>query len=515
MRVLTIDKAKVRMLILLWILIAVLVGTNVTGPITDPDLWWHITVGRWILSHQTIPYVDYWNVFGHGLPWRAYSWSSEVLYAGVEAVWGLVGIAWLKMVVAIFVVLALQYLFSAMSGSYFLGCLLGILTTAGFANHFTLRPQLLAWVLFGSVLFLVDRCCSHKVTRSRCVLLVLLGCCWTNTHLSAIIGVIGAFLWARQDKWGEESYRRPLIVTGSFVLGTLISPYFGGEWITLFSKSDHVFQFSEIVEFGALTIKDRCAGILLIQIVLLVVLSYNNRLLPSFSRIVLALGCVLVGALIVKFIPFAVVCLSAILARWFRDYEQGPEKESSSDRILAGVKLLQTRVCSLQIKTMQAVGFFMVCLIIFNCVQFHRNPMNREMYPWNAVDFIRKKNLHFPIAHGFGQGGFMMYQFSDSDGTPIERVVIDGRTNVNPPAIWTAFQGAQYGRREWEDYLEKTKAKTVVWKESFALSSLLRLSTDWCEVVDGASNPDKFSVFISRDEFESRRDEFVSTDCGA
>ncbi|MCB0360829.1 MAG: hypothetical protein KDD44_14370, partial [Bdellovibrionales bacterium] len=51
------------------------------SPLIDPDLWWHLTVGRWILAHQSLPIVDNWNRFALGHSWVAYSWSVEVLYA--------------------------------------------------------------------------------------------------------------------------------------------------------------------------------------------------------------------------------------------------------------------------------------------------------------------------------------------------------------------------------------------------------------------------------------------------
>ena len=55
-----------------------LIATYVCTPIVDPDLWWHIVVGRWILAEKAVPTQDYWNLFGYGKPWIAYSWFSEV-----------------------------------------------------------------------------------------------------------------------------------------------------------------------------------------------------------------------------------------------------------------------------------------------------------------------------------------------------------------------------------------------------------------------------------------------------
>ena len=497
----------------IWFLVAILIGVHLTAPLVDPDLWWHIVVGLWILSHHEVPHVDYWNMFANGNPWRAYSWSSEVLYAAVEALWGLAGLAWLKMSIAVGLALAFQYVFSVLSGSYFIGCLLGALTVSGFIQHYTLRPQALSWLLFGGVLLVADRCARHGVSVGRCVLLALLGCCWANTHLSAIIGVAGAFLWARQDSWNEESYKRPLIVTVSFFLGTLFSPYLGGEWLTLITKSDHVIQFREINELAPISIQDRCAAFILFQVVLLTVLCFKHRLLPSLSRIVLAIGCVLAGASFVKFVPFAIVCLSAILARWIYDYHRLEVGPKPGDHLLFGLKKIQLRLGTLQARTLQGIGFLLICLIISNVVRYKRDYFDKELHPWNAVQFLKDKHLSFPVINPFGSGGFMMYQFSSPEGNPIERVSIDGRTNVNPKTIWDAHKHSVAGGRAWRDFIDLVKPKTIVWQEDRPFSSLIRLSADWCEVFDGATQRDKFSVFITREEFEQRVGEFQSTNC--
>ncbi len=45
----------------------------------DPDTWWHLAAGRWIIENRAIPHVD---VFSHsmaGEPWTAHEWLSEVV----------------------------------------------------------------------------------------------------------------------------------------------------------------------------------------------------------------------------------------------------------------------------------------------------------------------------------------------------------------------------------------------------------------------------------------------------
>ncbi len=54
-------------------------------PVTDPDFWWHITTGNWILSHHAVPRHDLYTftVFDHR--WITHEWLSEVLLSVLYA----------------------------------------------------------------------------------------------------------------------------------------------------------------------------------------------------------------------------------------------------------------------------------------------------------------------------------------------------------------------------------------------------------------------------------------------
>ena len=73
-------------------------------PMTDPDTWWHIRVGREILETGAVPDVDRWSIAGAGRTWISQDWASNVLMAVLYAAgeWGptLVSIAYGLMTLA-------------------------------------------------------------------------------------------------------------------------------------------------------------------------------------------------------------------------------------------------------------------------------------------------------------------------------------------------------------------------------------------------------------------------------
>src|SRR5215475_6106354 len=53
--------------------------------LNDPDTYWHIAVGRWIVEHRAFPHVDPFSATVAGTPWIAKEWLSQLLYTGAHA----------------------------------------------------------------------------------------------------------------------------------------------------------------------------------------------------------------------------------------------------------------------------------------------------------------------------------------------------------------------------------------------------------------------------------------------
>ena len=56
--------------------------------LNDPDSYWHLVVGRWIVANGTFPHADTFSATFAGQPWIAKEWLSQVLYAGAHALGG-------------------------------------------------------------------------------------------------------------------------------------------------------------------------------------------------------------------------------------------------------------------------------------------------------------------------------------------------------------------------------------------------------------------------------------------
>ncbi len=73
------------------LLAAVLVLTGAVGldALSDPDVWWHIRLGDWIILHHQIPAGELFAYTAFGNPLVAHEWLSETIFAALAAIGGL------------------------------------------------------------------------------------------------------------------------------------------------------------------------------------------------------------------------------------------------------------------------------------------------------------------------------------------------------------------------------------------------------------------------------------------
>src|SRR5438046_438507 len=79
------------------ILFALLVYVNVISlphhTLEDPDTYWHIVLGRWIIDHAAVPHRDLFSFSMPGAPFVPFEWLAEVAIAAIYDYFGWAGLA--------------------------------------------------------------------------------------------------------------------------------------------------------------------------------------------------------------------------------------------------------------------------------------------------------------------------------------------------------------------------------------------------------------------------------------
>jgi hypothetical protein len=154
-------------------------------PVTDPDFWWHITTGNWILSHQAVPRHDLYTFTVPDHRWITHEWLSEVLLSALYAVGRLPLVS-----LVLGAVTAAGFLFVYLAIDRRVNFVIAGLTLAlGVAAANPIwgpRIQMITFALSALTYLLVKRFCegnSRALYLLPAVMLV-----WVNLHAGFVLG---------------------------------------------------------------------------------------------------------------------------------------------------------------------------------------------------------------------------------------------------------------------------------------------------------------------------------------
>jgi hypothetical protein len=192
--------------------------------LNDPDSYWHLSVGRWIIDHGAVPYADPFSFTFAGKPWIAKEWLSQVLYHGVFDLAG-----WTGMVVLTAASIALAYALLARF----------------------LRDDLapIAVLLLTAIAFLLAT--PHSAARPHAL------------ALPVMVAFVGGLVRATDGGWTPSLWLLPLMTLwanlhGGFTLGLLLVGAVGLDAIVTATPAERLRIAGRWIGFGLLALAASC-----------------------------------------------------------------------------------------------------------------------------------------------------------------------------------------------------------------------------------------------------------------
>jgi hypothetical protein len=153
----------------------------------DPDLWWHLRLGQWILDNHAVPHAELFSYTAAGNPMTAHEWGSEVLFSLLSRAGGLLMVSVVMALVAWSGLLALG-LRARSRGAGLVAVAVALLLGARAAEPVLgTRPQVITVALICWTLLIAER---HLVRGGRLVwLLPPVVLVWANLHGGVVLGL--------------------------------------------------------------------------------------------------------------------------------------------------------------------------------------------------------------------------------------------------------------------------------------------------------------------------------------
>ncbi|HWO40267.1 MAG TPA: hypothetical protein VNO43_00490 [Candidatus Eisenbacteria bacterium] len=463
----------------------VLAAPAVTSTIVlDPDIWWHLKTGEWIIQHRMVPTEDPFSTFGTGQTWIAYSWLFEVFVYLLYRAFGLNGIVILVLGLSLCIAVTTHLMIRAFRPSLLVETVLLALVFIALIPLLTPRPWLFSILFLSVELGIIGQ--ARRSGNIRVLwLLPPVFALWANLHIQFVYGLAVVALLLAEILWkafaGSESHKKSVIaailIAFACVLAVAVNPYQMKIFWPVMDYVQHTTVFHVVSEFQPL----------------------RFRSAPELILLLLGFAAVYVLGWRKDWNPFAVTLL---LMGMFLGFSA---KRDSWVLAITGAMVLSERLGSTARTdsfALKAWHAFVVCPLValpLYVLIHHRQVSERSLqdtvakhFPVAAVRYIRTAGYGGPLFNHFNWGGFLIWSL------PELRVSMDGRTNVHGDRRIERSITTWFGQPGWDSDPELLASKLVITGKHWALTSLLRMDRRFDLVYEDSTA----AVFVPRTSME-------------
>jgi hypothetical protein len=487
-----------RLLILFFML---LIFASAARPITDPDFWWHLRTGQYILETSSIPYSDIFSTVKFGSEWVTHEWLSEVLMYWIFQLSGYGGlIAFFGLIIAVSFWITYRRCEMRAPNPYIAGLVL-MLGAAATIPTWGVRPQMFSMLFASFFLWMLEKYGERKNSRSIWLLIPAM-VLWVNMHAGYAVGlalILVTIVGLALDGYILEKLsvveiwqrtRQLFVLWVVAVAAVCINPngprMYSYPLETL--RSGAMMRY--IQEWRPPDFQDPTfLALLFLIIATFCVLAVSSKQARP-SELLLLCGTAAVTLRSARNVPFFALVATPILAghlwTWISPYVAASRSLSTDTRVLtskASLIVIFVNVVLLIIAPTTAAA-----LRLRNATAMQSSTEARD-YPTAAIEFLKTQNVTQPIYNEYHWGGYLIWRLY-----PQYRVFIDGRADVYGDHLMEEFFKVHDGTKSWREVLYRHQIQSVLVSPNTAIASLLRQDGDWQKVFED----EQAVVFVRR-----------------
>ncbi|MGA2372598.1 MAG: hypothetical protein ABSG11_18180 [Candidatus Korobacteraceae bacterium] len=428
--------------------------------LADPDVWWHLSTGNWILQNHAVPHYGLFSQYSN-LPWTDSSWLFDVLLATAYKSIGLRALPVLLMASRVAIAVVTFVLARGSRLNFWLAVFLAA------AAQYAIPSLPAGPVVCSIILFAIELNLLFSARRTGNVhplfWLPLLFLLWVNLDVGFMFGLLLLLLFSavafgeeigRRSAAGLSTGQRPavppaaaaMVLAGSLV-AAFVSPYFFNSFA---AASEDLWRLVPYVQnLHAISFR-RPQDYVLLLLAMAACFSLGRRRPRDMFQIILMIGLLALAFTRQRDIWVLALVSIAVIADGLPISTISVERNDH-------LRWKQTKLTTAGL-----------VLIVFVAVVISRIPSSRETllakvgetFPVRASDYICANHLQPPLFNAYDWGGFLTWYL------PEYPVSIDSRTEL-------------YGDEMNERYFNVTTAQIPLDADpSFANARTILLSKD-------------------------------------
>ncbi len=483
--------------------------------LADPDYFWHLRTGQYILDNINIPSSDIFSYTFFGSKWVLHEWLFEVILYGVHTITGEFGVKFLAATLTIATLLISYKTIKKITSKPWLAFYLVLLMVYLITPNISPRPQLITFFFFSYFLHILM---AFKYFNDKKYLwtLPILMVIWVNSHGGFIAGIALISLFSvcelvkftlknDQGNLCRHNVNVILLTLILVILSTLLNPNFVHLWTYPFDVMKMEAAKTLIDEWLSPSFHDVRYQVYLALVLLAFTFAIFRVKKPDLTEIVLALFFSSIGFVSARHVPLAILILVIFVATTFSQLDLSKVLQHEK---LNHLKNLYNKnfadgsdigkgefLINWSILVLTIVGF----MLFYQEIHASDKVKMNEIVPINATEFIIESGVKGNVFNVYHYGGYLIYRLY-----PQQKVFIDGRGDMYGDKFILEYIKMQSGLPGWRESFEKYKIDYVITSNNSVLVELLQTKSNFILVFKDeinsvlVKNNVKFSEIITK-----------------
>ncbi len=392
--------------------------------IANSDTFYDITTGQYILHNFKIPAHDIFSLPALGAEWVPHEWLAQIIFYLVYAAGGFFGLIFFCALLGVLAYLILWHLAFKRGVNFNLSLLILFVLSYLTLELWVPRPQIFSYLSLALLIYFLE---SYRDNPAKKYLIgsVLTLWFWANTNASFILGLVIIFFylfseavnrrwkwWSRKNLSFDAIKNLGIAAAGSSLFAVFLNPA-GYKALFYSSYVQEVANYLGVLEWKPITVfLYEAQAQLFVAMIFLADAFFawwflSRKESRDMTLFGLAAGISLMPFISIRHVGFWPIALFV------------PAAMSLSE-------VLKNFLFKFSDKTFRvfllAVG---VIFISSRLLLMPKTPVNENIIPVKAVDFIQENNLHGPVFNLYNEGGYLIFRL-----WPQDKVFIDGRSEV-------------------------------------------------------------------------------------
>lgn len=478
----------------MWV-ITVIVGIFIfvnTQPIRPHDFWWHIALGREIVSSGGIPEIDIFSYTMYGAPYPSFQmfWLADIVLFGVYDLGGAELVVFVQSLLITVSYGLLLWLSWKLSNNWQIAALATLFAVALGINNWNVRPQTISYLI--GILFILAIYSYRSRARLGYLAVFPIGMLvWVNSHGSFVIGFVLLGIWLADEGWGVLVFYYkakkvkslnsvfPALITFVLTLGICFINPRGLGILSYIQNLTGNPMVQDLVPEWAPPSFDNLSGIIFLIgfMISAVILSVSPKR-PSFFQLVTFVVFGILGLITIRGSVWFGIVIAPVIADHLANLSEGFRKEQSPRFSRARAKMVNSVILILLlIGAVISLPWFKIYLPL---PPLKAGVISSET-PIQATEFLLNEELPGEIFHDMGFGSYLIWAAKED-----YKVFIDPRIELFPIEIWRDYVVISNGLPGWMELLEKYQINTVMVdsETQVRLKGNLEESPQWSKIFE-------------------------------